>query len=134
MSEFGSVQGLATDQNKVAELEEKILPKIDEEIRVLTEIGIYRPPTYSVDKDKITALIAKALGDLAAKTPKGDISLNSKNVEAAAKRLPKDEAVAYVLVTDEDSIVTDYELLESEPTSMHGLVTGVTLLHRGLTG
>lgn len=44
------------------------------------------------------------------------------------------KAVAYVLVTDEDSIVTDYELLESEPTSMYGLVTGVTLLHRGLTG
>lgn len=91
---LGSVQGLSTDQNKIAELEEKILPKIDDGIRILTEIGIYRPPTYSVDKEKITALIVKALGDQAAKTPKGDVSLNSKNVDAAAKRLPKDEAAA----------------------------------------
>ncbi len=89
---LGSVQGLSTDQDKVAELEDKILPKIEDGIRILTEIGIYRPPTYSVDKEKIAALIVKALGDRTARTPKGEVSLNSKNVEAAAKCLPKDEA------------------------------------------
>ncbi len=97
---LGSVQGLSTDQAKVAELEGKILPKIEEGIALLTEMGIYRPPTYHVDKSKIAALVEKALGSEVVKTPKGEVSLNTKQVRNAATRLPTAEKNILCLYQD----------------------------------
>lgn len=88
---LGSVQGLSTDQAKVKELEDKILPKIEEGIGLLTEIGIYRSPTYHVDKDKIADLVVKALGDSTQRTGKGDVSLTDKQLKNAAIRLDMTE-------------------------------------------
>lgn len=88
---LGSVQGLSTDQEKVRELEDKILPKIDAGIAILTEMGIYRPPTYHVRKDMLVALVEKALEDKIVRTPKGEVSMADKQVKNAAMRLSGDE-------------------------------------------
>jgi hypothetical protein len=45
--------GLHTDQAKVKELEELILPAVSEGIQKLVELGIYRPEKYSVSREKV---------------------------------------------------------------------------------
>ncbi len=50
---LASVQGLYTDQGRVKELEEKILPAVQEGIRKLVEIGVYRPEEHSVSREEV---------------------------------------------------------------------------------
>lgn len=63
---LASCQGLYTDQAKVAELSDKILPAVQEGIRKLVEIGVYRPEKHTVSRNLVKEKLG--LADTAAKT------------------------------------------------------------------
>lgn len=73
---LGTVQGLATDQEKTNELEHAIIPKIESGIQQLQTMGIYRPAVHSVDRKKLGEFLKERLGPEVPRTPAGGVSFS----------------------------------------------------------